>query len=490
MFSEKKSRRQPIHLKHRIEKKVSAHNKKQRREARKNPQKHKKKEKDLGIPNSFPYKNRILAEIETKDQLKIKNREKNDHFENQSLCQMEALAEHARMRENEFNGIKNHESFETDEEIESWYGFSESDDQKTGCIKKQKSLKAFNKAFTDVIEASDVVLYILDARDPESTRSPQIEKQVLQHEKILVYILNKIDLIPYTNVMSWLTFLRTLFPCLPLCASTSFSSHSFNHPSLTSQSTALDLIKFLKSYAHKLDLKRSITVGVVGYPNVGKSSVINILASSLSGNAKKNPCIAGSKPGITTSIKQVKLDNKIKLIDSPGVVFPPKNTTQKKAHELKAYEEAKLVLINVIPSSDILDPIYVVSQILHRLRFDPVLYKELETFYKIPPISTAHGDITTEFLIHVARNKGRLGKGGIPHFESAARAVINDWCSGKIHWWENVPIKAQTNNTSANGMSSSNTDGPIIVSEWSKPFDLDTHDMHVETSTEVLMDDE
>ncbi|KAG5518470.1 hypothetical protein PMAC_002865 [Pneumocystis sp. 'macacae'] len=487
----KKSHRQPIRLKYRIEKKVSAHNQKQRKEAKKNPQKHKKKGKDLGIPNSFPYKNRILAEIEIKDQLKIKNKGKNEHFEDLSLSQMDKFAEYVRMRENEFNGVKDHESFETNEEIESWYGFSdENDDQKTGCIKKQKSLKAFSKVFMDVIEASDVVLYILDARDPENTRSPQIEKQILQHEKTLIYILNKIDLIPYTNLMSWLAFLRISFSCLPFCASTSFSSHSFNHPSLTSQSTASDLIKFLKSHAHKLDLKRSITVGVVGYPNVGKSSVINILVSSLNGCAKRNPCITGSKPGITTSIKQVKLDNKIKLIDSPGVVFPSKNTTQEKSHNLKAYEEAKLVLINVIPPSDILDPIYAVSQILRRLRSDPILYKELQMFYKIPPISTIHDDITTDFLIHVARNKGRLGKGGIPHLESAARVVINDWCSGKIRWWENAPIKVETNNTSKNEMSSSKMDEPIIVSEWSKPFDLDIRDTHIEASTEVLMDSE
>ncbi|KAG4304743.1 hypothetical protein PORY_001796 [Pneumocystis oryctolagi] len=481
-----------MRLKYRIEKKVSAHNKKKRKEAKKNPKKH-RKEKEIGIPNSFPYKDKILKELEAKNLLNVKNKEKNEQFKNKQFLQMEALAEDARIRGDEFNGIKDDKFSEIDEEMESWYGFSEdeNDGQEISCIKKDNSLKAFSKTFKDVIDASDVVLYVLDARDPGSTRSQQVEKLVLQsYEKTLVFVLNKIDLVPYTNIMAWLTFLRTSFPCLPLRASTSFSSHSFNHPSLTSQSTSLDLVKFLKSHAHKLDLKRAISVGVVGYPNVGKSSVINILVSCLSGNGKKKPCTTGSEAGTTTSIKQVKLDNKIKLIDSPGVVFPLKNTSREKMNSLKAYEEVKLVLINAIPLSNIVDPIYAVSQILRRLCSDSVLYKELETYYQIPPVVSVHGDITTDFLVHVARKKGRLGKGGVPHLESAAKIVINDWCAGRIHWWEDVPTKDEANGVTKNNTSSSKIESPIVVSEWSKPFSLDDQDIKTDASTEMLMDNE
>ncbi|KAG5437363.1 hypothetical protein PCANB_000794 [Pneumocystis canis] len=479
----KKSRRQSMHLKYHIKKRVSAHNKRQRKEAKKKPSKRKKIYKDLRVPNNFPYKNSILEEIEEKNHLKSKNQNKKKYPENLSFCQQETPFESEKVSEYKSDHNEYHESSETHEEIESWYGFSdESHNQEISCIKKENSLKAFNRLFRDVIDLSDVVLYILDARDPQGTRSQQIEKLVLEnHEKTLVFILNKIDLVPYTILMEWISYLSTLFPCLPMRASTSFSSYSFNHSSLTFQSTVSNLVKFLKSHSHKQDIKRSISVGVVGYPNVGKSSIINALVSSLSGCGKKKPCITGSEASTTRSIKQVKLDNKIKLIDSPGIVFPSKNTAWEKAHNLKAYEEAKLVLINAIPPSNIIDPIYTVSQILHRLHSDPVLYKELEKFYNLPPILSTHNDIVTDFLIHIARKKGRLGKSGIPQLESAAKAVINDWCSGRIRWWTKVPKKDKTNSISTNDIST--MEDPIIVTEWAKEFNLDeqsTEDIQME----------
>ncbi|KAG5440453.1 hypothetical protein PCK2_000481 [Pneumocystis canis] len=220
------------------------------------------------------------------------------------------------------------------------------------------------------------------------------------------------------------------------------------------------------------NLKRPISVGVVGYPNVGKSSIINALVSSLSGSGKKKPCATGSEASTTTSTKQVKLDNQIKLIDSPGIVFPSKNETRGKRHDSKAYEEAKLVLINAIPPSNIIDPIYTVSQILYRLHSDPTLYKELEEFYNLPPILSTNDDIATDFLIHIARKKGRLGKGGVPQLESAAKAVINDWCAGRIRWWTQVPKKGKADGVSTHDMSSTMED-PIIVTEWAKEFTLD-----------------
>ncbi|QSL66311.1 hypothetical protein MERGE_000689 [Pneumocystis wakefieldiae] len=477
----KKSRRQPARLRYGIEKKVSAFRKKQKKEAKKNPKKQRKREKYQGIPNSFPYKSKILSEIEEKSKLNEEKSQKKESIEEITFSQMKSLDECSDVVKNDFYQVEDNDICEIDEEIASWYGFSEdeNDNQRTGCIKKENSLKAFNKTFKEVIEASDIVLYILDARDPEGTRSQQIEELVLQnHEKKLILILNKIDLIPYDNLMEWLTYLRSSFTCLPFKAVSSFHPHSLNNMSLKSRSIAFDLIKFLKSYAHKQDLKRSMFVGVVGYPNVGKSSVINSLVSCLNSGEAKKPCIIGSEAGITTSIKQVKLDDKIKLIDSPGIVYPLKNTEKKKAYDAKVKDQARLILINAISPSNITDPIYCTSQILRKLHSNSILYEKLEKFYQLPPIVSINNDITTDFLVHVAKKRGRLRKGGIPDLESAAKAVINDWCSGKIQWWTDAPIKKS--NITKND-SSSITEGPILVTEWAKEFDLEEIDTPMET---------
>ena len=74
-------------------------------------------------------------------------------------------------------------------------------------------------------------------------------------------------------------------------------------------------------------------MGVIGYPNVGKSSVINALASRFGGRIIA--CPIGAEADVTTSIREVKLDNKLKILDSPGIVFP----SQASAHTLARPEE-------------------------------------------------------------------------------------------------------------------------------------------------------
>jgi nuclear GTP-binding protein len=65
-----------------------------------------------------------------------------------------------------------------------------------------------------VIEASDVVIEVLDARDPEGCRSEEIEQEALKQNKKILTILNKIDLVPPQNARMWQKYLRREYPCV------------------------------------------------------------------------------------------------------------------------------------------------------------------------------------------------------------------------------------------------------------------------------------
>lgn len=351
------------------------------------------------------------------------------------------------------------------------------------------SRKAFDKVFKQVVEQADVILYVLDARDPEGTRSRDVERAVMAAAhggKRLILILNKVDLIPPAVLRGWLTHLRRYFPTLPLRASNPApNAHTFQHRDITVQSTSAALFRALKSYAVSRNLKRSIQVGVIGYPNVGKSSVINALLSRLSNSrGQHNACPAGAEAGVTTSIRQVKIDSKLTLLDSPGIVFPstagnstftPKNQTEAHAH---------LVLLNAIPPKQIEDPVPAVTLLLKRLSHSSELMEKMMKVYDLPPLlrDPKNGDPTMDFLVQVARKRGRLGRGGIPNIQAAAMTVVTDWRDGRIQGWNDAPVLAVAGTATATAPAASGkpagaeevpADQKVIVTEWAKEFKLE-----------------
>jgi nuclear GTP-binding protein len=353
------------------------------------------------------------------------------------------------------------------------------------------SRKAYDKVFKQVVEQADVVLYVLDARDPEGTRSRNVEGAVMAAAgggKRLILILNKVDLIPPPVLCGWLAHLRRFFPTLPLRASNPApNAHTFNHRDITVQSTSAALFRALKAYAASRNLKRAISVGVIGYPNVGKSSVINALLSRLSGGrGQRAACPAGAEAGVTTAIRAVKIDNRLTLLDSPGIVFPstttdnttttfiPKNPTEAHAH---------LVLLNAIPPKQIDDPVPAVSLLLKRLSATPELMERMTKVYDLPPLlsNPENGDATMDFLIQVARKRGRLGRGGVPNVNAAAMTVVTDWRDGRIQGWIEPPVLpvAGAGNGSNGGKGAKIADEEVmadqkeIVTEWAKEFKLE-----------------
>lgn len=357
-------------------------------------------------------------------------------------------------------------------------------------VGQASSRKTYDKVFKQVVEQADVVLYVLDARDPEGTRSREVERSIMAAAsggKRLILVLNKVDLIPPKVLRDWLVYLRRYFPTLPLRASGAApNAHVFNHRDLTVQSTSATLFKALKSFAASRQLKRAVSVGVIGYPNVGKSSVINALLSRMSGKggSSSKACPAGAEAGVTTSIRSVKIDSKLTLLDSPGVVFPSSSSIQsgglvnlKNATEAHAH----LILLNAVPPKQIDDPVPAVSLLIRRLSSSPDLMQKLTDVYDIPALlpNRLDGDVTTDFLVQVARKRGRLGRGGVPNINAAAMAVVTDWRDGRIQGWVEPPALAgEAPATGSKKVKNAGEDEVMpdqkeIVTEWAAEFKLD-----------------
>lgn len=475
---EPQSKRKSTRLQEGIKKKIAAHNRKQKKLDKKDVTWKSRKPKDPGIPNSFPYKGQILAEMEEAKRREAEERalrreqqreaaraagQTEEEIE-ESIAREEAvdnsnrlaaLLESASAAAAEYDG--NDDTMDVDDD--------DSDNEivigaEEGVSNvKDLSRKAYDKIYKKVVELSDVVLYVLDARDPEGTRSKDVEHHILANpDKRLIFVLNKIDLVPEEALKTWKTHLERNFPVVPLAASTAaHNAQTFPHPGLTPARTATFLLQALKRFAGQAQKKRSISVGIVGYPNVGKSSVINALTAR-HGNAGK-ACPVGALAGVTTSIRKVKIDNKLSVWDSPGIVFPSeKNNVD---------EVSRLILLNALPPKQIEDPVPAVSLLLKRLLKSEDLFSRLRNTYDIPPIVTIpHDKFVTEFLVHVSRKMGRLGRGGVPDLRSAGMAVLNDWRDGRIAGWAMPKSKAAEK-------KEEDASRPVIVTQWAEEFKLD-----------------
>lgn len=437
-FFKKKSKRQSTRTRCKIEKKVREHNRKVKRGKINKPNRTSKK--DTGVPNSCPFKDTIIKEavdakqrIDNERQLQKERTKKQREKQKMEKRNLSSLVEDAQKRQQTYS-TKNISEKNSKEYKETKI--------------TENSLKAYIKEFRKVVESADVILQVLDARDPLGSRCPQVEEAVLAAgaSKRLVLVLNKIDLIPKENVEKWLKYLRNEFPTIPFKCNTQEQSTNLFHAERKSAYLQLDknktsgcigakmLMKLIGNYCRNHTVKTSVLVGVVGFPNTGKSSLINSL--------KRNKvCNIGFSPGITKTSQQVKLDKHVTLIDSPGIVMDTNGS------------DTALILQNCIRIETVNDVVPPVEAILRRCNT-----KELMLHYAIPPFNDVN-----EFLALLAKKMGKLKKGGVPHILKAGRRVLLDWNSGNISYYTHPP----ETHTMPTHVSSE------IVTQMCKEFDID-----------------
>mgnify|MGYP003474198480 FL=1 len=413
----KKSKRQSTKDRIKKDKKIVSSQRRMRKEAKKLKKlgvvKRKSNNDELKVPNLCPYKKTLLENLKRrKDGLLLEKElsKKNELLERTNMLE-NAVALNKISESLDVMEIENEENVNTDESVHH----------------VRNRLKPIKYIF----ENADVVLEILDSRDPMGCRCRNVERQFQTEypDKKIILVLNKIDLVPIEVAKAWKSILSREFPTVLFKSnlqeqSSNLSTNKLFNKSITdrpelaeelissSKSVGAEkLLEIIKNYSRNDSGKvSSISIGVLGYPNVGKSSVINSLT-------KKRSVGVSSVAGYTKTIQEVDVDSKVTLIDSPGVVLSQEN-------------EIALVLRNTINPEEVKDLERAIAEILKRVKKEQLL-----KLYKISDYIDSK-----EFVIKVAQKKGKIRKGGILHLEETMRMILQDWNSGKISYYVPPPM--------------------------------------------------
>ncbi len=239
-----------------------------------------------------------------------------------------------------------------------------------------------------VIKQADVVVEVVDARDPWGTRSREVERLADALGKPVVIVVNKADLVPKNILEKWARILRRERKTIFISATKRLGT------------------RLLWRALREATDKRPMLVAVVGIPNVGKSTIINYLKGSHS--VGTSPI-----PGYTRHVTRLRVARWLRVLDTPGIV--PRNPEE-------------LALISALRPEALEDPVPIATRFLELVaKKNPTLLKDLyEVEWENDPLL---------FLEKLARRRGLLGKGGTPLVEEAARIVIRDWQTGRNNFY-------------------------------------------------------
>ncbi|MBU2638300.1 MAG: 50S ribosome-binding GTPase [Nanoarchaeota archaeon] len=243
-------------------------------------------------------------------------------------------------------------------------------------------MKSFWKIVNDVISISDILLEVLDARFVDETRNIELEDKIRQSNKKLIFVLNKCDLVEKQAIEKQK---KKLKPAVFVSATKRYG-----------------ITMLLHEIQKNSPNKEKVVVGIVGYPNTGKSSVINALKGRASAPVS-------SQSGFTKAMQLIKVTGKIYLLDTPGVFSYMEKGIGK--HALRAS----------VDFTKIKDPeaaaVFIIEGNKDAVSAHYLVKKKADT---------------EEMLAEIAFKLNRLKKGGVPDIKAAAQALLKDWQRGKI----------------------------------------------------------
>ncbi len=247
--------------------------------------------------------------------------------------------------------------------------------------------KAWNVIISE-IKLADGILEVVDARCPNETRSEKLESLLERMEKPFWIVMNKTDLVPKE-----------------------FSERAKNFLKQNTKAVDVLFVSAKVFYGYNI-LRRSIKeffkgnkarLCVVGFPNVGKSSIINAIA-------KESKVSVAPKPGHTKGKQWIRVGGKLFISDTPGVL--PKEFAAEVWREIlfpKDIENAAFTLLEKISKAE---------------------GTNFSMLYGL------HPEPSEETLVKIAKKLNFLKSGGEPDSSRAAQRIIEDWNSGKLTaWW-------------------------------------------------------
>ena len=246
----------------------------------------------------------------------------------------------------------------------------------------------------DSIKQVDAVCEILDARIPNSSRNPDIDR--LASGKPRLIILNRTDLADPKITAQWRVFFEAQgIKILETDAKSGKGVNGFA-PALR------ELVKNkIADYAAKGQVNRPMRVMILGIPNVGKSTFINKVA-------KRKAAIAGDKPGVTRGKQWINIDKGLDLLDTPGILWP----------KFDSQEVGEMLAITNAIKADVLDKETLATNFMLRVRD---MYPEaLTAKYKFEQDPEMNG---FELLEDAAKKSGFLVSKGEYDIERMAKTL-------------------------------------------------------------------